>query len=193
LDPDEVKEFNELIAREIQADLTDAEGPTGYDFTPWAHRFPEWTWLQRRERCDTVLPELALMVADGYEHDLSALHEFTLFRSLQDWREVAEDRASDAVTEQVQQEHNDHLELLEYFLSEAFEDEDFLTVHVFANAALRGGDLNKEFGVAIEDFFELMPADIRQSIEQMLTARASRGTPSPGGQDSTDPEQQGSD
>jgi hypothetical protein len=65
----------------------------------------------------------------------------------------------------------DHNETLRSFISEAFEDEDFPTVEVYGNAVLRGGDLMKEMGVAIQDYLALMPDDIKDAVERQIARR----------------------
>jgi hypothetical protein len=172
-------EFNHLIAEFLNEELTEVELPDGnLDFAIHADRFPSWPWLQHREKCDRVLPELALMAADtGFEHHLSPLYRFVLFKSVQQWEEVEREAAIGDDTEEHARDREARAERLQDLCDQAFEDIDFLNPGLIAKIAFEHAELQQELDIKVGDYLELMPDDVRGELETLL-ARAKRDSSS---------------
>jgi hypothetical protein len=169
LTDEEMVELNKLIADNLGEDLFLCQGPDGEpDISTYSDSFPPWAWLQHRDRCRQLLPELVLMAADEFEHFLTPLHEYVLYRMMGAWRDVAVDYAGDAENDEDRKRLADRAARLEYYLDEVFEDHDFNMGPMIAKAALDAPHVLVEMDINPEAFLELMPDDIRAEVEWTL-------------------------
>lgn len=169
LDPKTLLRLNKVIVDELELDGVRPFDPLEPFPKELRNRFPPWTLLQDPRLCERSLWELRLMAEDQYEHRLSRLQAYVLYRSIQEWQTVAQEQMEMDEDDEIVEYRRNDLENAEA-LEMAFSNNDFFYIYRFVTDFLNGGDLCIRMGVDLEDHLDLMPQDIRRLVEARMAA-----------------------
>ena len=149
------------------------EGDVDFDVQAFRERFPPWAWIQRREKCARALWELALMAGDEFPHELDPFHCFVLNRSLEDWMERERADLRMATNDADRSFSESELKELRTLQEAAFIDKTFVNPDALG-AAVLSEPSSSRWGPWLRDYYDLLPEDIAQTIERVVSGRAAR-------------------
>ncbi len=144
--------------------------------------FPKHLCRENPKKCMEILNELQEWTLDNYLHELTCLHEYSLFKIFNFYFDFLEEMEKDIGKcnknrfninniEMYEEEEKSIIELLNdrvFYEEELFEDWDFLQIEEITS--LYQTDLQRFnfIGVDISYYLELMPKDIRKEVEKSL-------------------------
>jgi hypothetical protein len=165
--------LNDLIATNTDEDID--EGTDGDILSAYDSRFPRWTLLMAPDTCAMTLRQLAEKARDFYHHVPSVPEMFVLVRSMEDWLSFLEEEPQGP--KKVEDEDQDAAERtareaadLQRFIKLICPKPDLLyRVEGLINDAVAGGEAYKAAGIKLEDYFEIIPPDIRHRLQTVLS------------------------
>lgn len=152
---------------------------------------PKYLRREQYRKCKQTFEELYQMTQDKFNHEMTAFHEFVLYKFLEYIEEIQEEDESinllffdDKARNLIEQAKQDDLQDLEYedlfevetednqyydvsyYYDDLFDDTDFLMIpYLYNECSLGCVDLEEYFGIDIDFYFELLPLDIRKKYK----------------------------
>jgi hypothetical protein len=173
LDAEDQDLLNDIIGTKMVADID--EGTDGDILTTYDSRFPRWTLLMDPDKCALTIRQLAEKALDYYHHVPTVLEMFVLVRSMEDWLDFLDDDEPYKVkkvededieeAERVEKEIRDLERLMKLICPKP---ELLYNVEGLINDALHGGKAYKDAGIKLEEYFDIIPPDIRARLEAVI-------------------------
>ncbi|PIC98528.1 hypothetical protein [Sporosarcina sp. P29] len=179
IDNSEVKVF----AREILASIIKNYFLMNEDFgNDYSDLFPEVIYNETKEKCDSAATDIYVWSRDGFERDLSPLHEHALYKILRLENDMEKDHFNQygeslyfndvpnygyPVTEEEESSDFSISDIdMDFYLEYCFQDLDFYQLHDFINLALKTSvsHVNSEFHMDLNDYRDLIPRDIKRKL-----------------------------
>lgn len=162
--------LNDLIATKMTADIDD--GSDADILNTYDSRFPRWTLLTDPDKCVMAFRQLEQKALDYYNHIPSVLDRFILGRSIEDWIDFLEVPTPASIvvseSERIANASRDSIEAkdLRRFMGLVCPNPDLLyRVEGIINNALAGGKAYKDAGIELQEYFDIVPPDIRARLE----------------------------
>lgn len=184
---DDRLEFKEMLQVKVSYVVKMFLELQGYDDelsdNDFSDLFPEIVFKTKKAECDQVLFDLDVWSRDLFVHTLSPLHEFALYKILEDSLEIERDNKNiDGIDtfftdddkketferERLSPEEQTNLFDIAYYLDVSFLDDDFIEVPFYVNN-LDAENIEivlNQLGFDLNRYYDLMPPDIEEKVRK---------------------------